>query len=76
MNNFNRRDFLTHPMGACGSLALSWLLSQEGFAASIEANNLNPLAPRLSHFPSKAKSVIFMFMVGGPSQIDLFDPKP
>jgi len=63
-------------MGPCGSLALSWLLSQEGFAASIEANNLNPLAPRLSHFPSKAKSVIFMFMVGGPSQIDLFDPKP
>jgi hypothetical protein len=76
MNNFNRRDFLTHPMGPCGSLALSWLLSQEGFAASTEANNLNPLAPRLSHFPSKAKSVIFMFMVGGPSQIDLFDPKP
>jgi len=63
-------------MGPCGSLALSWLLSQEGFAASIEANNLNPLAPRRSHFPSKAKSVIFMFMVGGPSQIDLFDPKP
>jgi hypothetical protein len=61
-------------MGPCGSLALSWLLSQEGFAASIEANNLNPLAP--SHFPTKAKSVIFMFMVGGPSQIDLFDPKP
>lgn len=76
MKNLNRRDFLTHPMGPCGSLALSWLLSQEGFAASIEANNLNPLSPRLSHFPSKAKSVIFMFMVGGPSQIDLFDPKP
>ena len=77
MNNFNRRDFLTHPMGPCGSLALSWILSQEGFAASIGADNLlNPLAPRLSHFPSKAKSVIFMFMVGGPSQMDLFDPKP
>ncbi len=77
MNNFNRRDFLTHPMGPCGSLALSWLLSQEGFAASIGADNLlNPLAPRLSHFPAKAKSVIFMFMVGGPSQMDLFDPKP
>lgn len=63
-------------MGPCGSLALSWFLSQEGFAASIGADNLNPLAPRLSHFPAKAKSVIFMFMVGGPSQIDLFDPKP
>jgi len=63
-------------MGPCGSLALSWLLSQEGFAASIGAGHLNPLAPRLSHFPATAKSVIFMFMVGGPSQIDLFDPKP
>lgn len=77
MNNIHRRDFLTHPMGPCGSLALSWLLSQEGFAASLGADNLlNPLAPRLSHFPAKAKSVIFMFMVGGPSQMDLFDPKP
>jgi hypothetical protein len=36
----------------------------------------NPLAPRKSHFPAKAKNVIFMFMEGGPSQIDLFDPKP
>ena len=63
-------------MGPCGSLALSWLLSQEGFAATIGADHLNPLAPRISHFPATAKSIIFMFMVGGPSQIDLFDPKP
>lgn len=75
MNNMNRRDFLSHPMGPCGSLALSWLLSSEGFASAM-GSNLNPLAPRISHFKSKAKSVIFMFMVGGPSQMDLFDPKP
>ncbi len=75
MNNMNRRDFLSHPMGPCGSLALSWLLSSEGFASAM-GSNLNPLAPRISHFKAKAKSVIFMFMVGGPSQMDLFDPKP
>lgn len=75
MNNMNRRDFLSHPMGPCGSLALSWLLSSEGFTSAM-GSNLNPLAPRISHFKAKAKSVIFMFMVGGPSQMDLFDPKP
>ena len=36
----------------------------------------NPLAARQPHFPPTAKSVIFLFMSGGPSQIDLFDPKP
>ena len=36
----------------------------------------NPLAPRKPHFPAKAKNVIFLFMEGGPSQMDLFDPKP
>jgi len=63
-------------MGPCGSLALSWLLSQEGFAANIATDFARPLAPKAPHFTGKAKSVIFMFMVGGPSQMDLFDPKP
>src|SRR5207245_1557824 len=36
----------------------------------------NPLSPRPPHFAPKAKSVIFLFMVGGPSQVDTFDPKP
>ena len=36
----------------------------------------NPLAPKKPHFPAKAKNVIFMFMEGAPSQMDLFDPKP
>src|SRR5271169_7072578 len=40
------------------------------------ATSINPLAPRKPHFAPKAKNVIFMFMEGGPSQIDLFDPKP
>src|SRR6266480_4955311 len=37
---------------------------------------LGPLAPKPSHFPAKAKRVIYLFMVGAPSQLDLFDPKP
>ena len=40
------------------------------------STRLNPLAPRRTHFPAKAKSVIFLFMDGGPSQVDTFDPKP
>src|SRR5688572_23204848 len=39
-------------------------------------NSLNPLAPRPPHFPTRAKSIIWLFMEGGPSHIDLFDPKP
>ena len=49
------------------------MLERDGRAAAVEQN---PLAPRKPHFPPKAKNVIFMFMEGGPSQIDLFDPKP
>src|SRR5207245_8562626 len=59
--------------GGIGIIALSQLLEQEGRGAGPE---VNPLAPRKPHFAPKAKNVIFMFMEGGPSQIDLFDPKP
>ncbi len=54
-----------------GALALTGLL-----AAKAQAEGANPLAPRAPHFAPKAKSVIFLFMDGGPSQIDTFDPKP
>jgi hypothetical protein len=69
----SRRDFLFRAGGGCGALALSWLLAREGHAGTAAAN---PLASRPPHFPARAKSVIFLFMVGGPSHIDLFDPKP
>lgn len=62
-----RRSFLRGTAGGIGALALADLLSAE---------STDPLTPRKSHFPGKAKSVIFMFMEGGPSQMDLFDPKP
>jgi hypothetical protein len=71
----SRRQFLLHAGGGCGALALSWLLARDGFAAD-KAGPVNPLRAKPAPLDAKAKSVIFMFMVGGPSPIDLFDPKP
>jgi len=67
----NRRDFLRLAGGGFGSLALSAIAAAE--APKAEAN---PFAPKVPHFKAKAKSVIFLFMEGGPSHVDLFDPKP
>jgi hypothetical protein len=73
----SRRDFLFQAGGGFGALALSWLLARDGYAVDTPAvPDVNPLAARPPHFPASARSVIFLFMVGGPSQIDLFDPKP
>ena len=63
----SRRDFLVRAGGGCGGLALLALLQQEGRAAS---------AAQAPHFNPKAKSVIWCFLDGGPSHVDLFDPKP
>src|ERR1700722_10183591 len=71
----SRRQFLLQAGGGCGALALNWLLARDAVAASGQ-KLVNPLAAKAPHFTAKAKSVIFLFMVGGPSHIDLFDPKP
>ena len=68
------RDFLWQTQRRLRALALSWLLARDGYGAG--KASANPLAARKPHFEAKAKSVIFLFMVGGPSAIDLFDPKP
>jgi hypothetical protein len=68
-----RRSFFRDCAGGIGIMALSQLMEQEGRGAKLE---VNPMAPKPPHFPAKAKNVIFMFMEGGPSQMDLFDPKP
>ena len=68
-----RRSFFQQCAGGIGIAALAELMAREGRAA---VANVNPLAPKPPHFPAKAKNVIFMFMEGGPSQLDLFDPKP
>ena len=70
----SRREFLQRVGGGFGLLALAGLLDREGLLAA-EAS-ANPLAPKKSHFPAKAKSVIWLFMNGGPSQVDTWDYKP
>ncbi|HZT80452.1 MAG TPA: DUF1501 domain-containing protein [Gemmataceae bacterium] len=84
----SRRDFLFRAGGGFGALALAWLLARDGRGAAdrrdqpggspahLASPKVNPLAARPPHFEAKAKAVIFLFMVGGPSQVDLFDPKP
>ncbi len=70
-----RREFLEQLGGGFGMLALAYLLQRENLFAA-ELSPVNPLAPRPPHFPAKAKSIICLFMHGGPSHIDTFDPKP
>src|SRR4051794_2868842 len=69
----NRRQLLQRAGAGFGSLALAALLTEEARAASPPAN---PLSPREPHFPARARRVIFLFMPGGPSQVDTFDSKP
>lgn len=73
----NRRRFLREVAGGFGMAALGDLLTADGLtAASTGLPDVNALAPRQPHYQAKAKHVIFMFMEGGPSQYELFDPKP
>src|SRR5881394_3791967 len=75
-----RREFLWEAGAGFTGLALTGLLSADGFfyagRAAASQPYPNPLAPRPPHFAAKAKSVIFLFMYGGPSQVDTFDYKP
>lgn len=67
----SRRGFLRDACCGFGGMALAALHSRD-----VLADAKNPLAPHASHHAAKAKSVIFLFMAGGPSQIETFDPKP
>src|SRR5690606_28055081 len=77
-----RREFLWQTGAGFTGLALAGLLGDDGFLASqtVAADGktpfVSPLAAKQPHFPPKAKSVIFLFMYGGPSAIDTFDYKP
>jgi hypothetical protein len=68
----SRRELLRVSSAGFGSLALAGLLGEQQLRAAAP----NPLAVRAPHFPAKAKRVIFLFMHGGPSQVDTFDYKP
>jgi len=79
MNAYSRRDFLAHQSMGFGSFALAWLLKQERAQAkpkSVDHKPHNDLMPRESHFEPKAQAMISLFQHGGPSHMDLTDPKP
>src|SRR5687767_14521731 len=77
-----RREFLWQAGAGFTALGLTSLLSDDGFlarqaaAADGASKYVNPLAPKDPHFTPKARSVIFLFMYGGPSHVDTFDYKP
>ena len=75
-----RRHFFNQCGVGVGSMALASLISGSSEAASPEAASpetpRNPLAPKPTHFPARAKRVIYLFMAGGPSQLDMFEHKP
>ena len=76
-----RREFLWQAGGSFAGLAMAGILDPSFFAgqrvcADDQTPWVNPLAPKSPDFAAKAKSVIFLFMYGGPSHIDTFDYKP
>src|SRR5579871_1506378 len=70
-----RRQMLARLGGGFAALSLTGLLAEEAQAAGA-GRALNPLAPKKPPLPAKAKRVVFLFMNGGPSHVDTFDPKP
>jgi hypothetical protein len=70
-----RRQMLCRTGTGLGMLGLTGLLADSGMLGSARASN-SPLAARTTHFPGKAKHVIHIYLNGGPSQVDTFDPKP
>src|SRR5687768_8465842 len=71
-----RRHFFRDCGVGLGSVALASLLTEERLWALERSRETDPLAPQPTHHPAKAKSVIYLFMAGGPSQLELFSPKP
>ena len=71
-NVTTRREFFTRAGSGLAGIALTSMLAEHGLAAPVN----DPLAPKSPNHPPKAKSVIWLFMEGGPSHVDLFDYKP
>ena len=75
----NRRDILRRGGSGFGAVALAALMGEDPLMAAFgdaSGKPANPASPKVAHKAGRAKSVIFLFMEGGPSHIDLFDPKP
>jgi hypothetical protein len=73
-NVSSRREFFTQAGSGLAGMALASMLAETAHAAP--GVGLDPLLPKKPHHQPLAKSVIFLFMEGGPSHVDLFDPKP
>lgn len=81
VSHWSRREMLLRSGGGLAGLALMQMLAADGLLANSPEGTTRPpqvydLKPKPSHFPAKAKNVIFLFQQGGPSQVDLFDHKP
>lgn len=76
MHPLSRRELLSQMGTGLGMLGLAGLLGDESAWGAPAGNLSAPLAARLPHFPAKAKHVIHIYLNGGPSQVDTFDPKP
>ena len=72
-SNWSRRQWLETAGGGAGWLALQGMFGSQQAAADA---SLNPLAAKPAHFPAKAKSIIWIFMNGGPSQVDTWNYRP
>src|SRR3954465_6411142 len=85
-NFWDRREFLFRSGGGISGLALAYLLERDGLLSAAPAGpadvcaapaaGVNPSAPKPPHFKPRATAVISLFMGGGWSQVDTFDPKP
>src|SRR4051812_9407937 len=83
LRSLSRRQFFSRLGTGAGALALAALLQEQADAAAPNGRPSpgagatgNPQLPTPPHFPARAKRVIYLFQNGGPSQVDLFDPKP
>lgn len=76
LHRVTRRHFFEKCGVGLGSMALASMLGRPASAESSAPEFVNPLAVKPTHYPAKAKSVIYLFMAGGPSQLELFDWKP
>jgi hypothetical protein len=73
-HNFSRRQLLTRLAGGFGAIGLSTAFADAGLLAAEASSAANPLAPKAPHYAPRAKRLIFLFMNGGPSHVDTFDP--
>ena len=71
-HSLSRRAMLQRSAGGFGYLALAGMIAEQQAKAAV----LNPLAAKKPHFAPRAKRIVFLFMKGGPSHVDTFDPKP